>query len=197
MIVNMVHLDIAKWLLDYRYLILFPLTVIEGPIVTVTAGLMTSLGLMNFYIVYAIVIAGDLAGDGLYYSIGRWGRRPLERWGKFIGINNEKIRFIEGHFKDHGGKTLIAAKLSHAVGGIVLISAGIARIPFRKFIFFNFWATLPKSLVLLLIGYYFGNTYLKFQKVVDFAWLGTFAIVILLFIIYMFLRKAGEKLSDE
>lgn len=192
-----IHPDIGQWLLNYRYLILFPLTVIEGPIVTVTAGLMSSLGLMNFYIVYTIVVIGDLVGDGIYYSIGRWGRLPLERWGKFIGIYPEKIKWIEEHFTDHGGKTLIAAKLSHAVGGIVLVSAGIARIPFKKFILFNFWATLPKSLILILIGYYFGNTYLKLQKFVDFAWLGTFAIAILLFVIYMFLRRAGKKLSDE
>jgi len=195
--VDMAHVDIAQWLLNYRYLILFPLTVIEGPIVTVTAGLMSSLGLMNFYVVYMIVVAGDLTGDGIYYSIGRWGRRPLERWGKFIGVHPERIEKIEKHFINHGGKTLIAAKLSHAVGGIVLISAGIARIPFRKFIFFNFWATLPKSLILILIGYYFGNTYLRFQKFVDLAWLGTLAIAILMFVIYMFLRRAGKKLSDE
>jgi membrane protein DedA with SNARE-associated domain len=193
----MVHLDIAQWLLNYRYLILFPLAVLEGPIVTVTAGLMSSLGLMNFYIVYVVVVAGDLVGDGLYYAVGRWGLRPLERWGKYIGIHPEKLNQVEKHFADHGGKTLIAAKLSHAVGGIVLVSAGIARIPFKKFIFFNFWATLPKSLVLILIGYYFGNTYIKLQKFVDFAWLGTFAIAILLFVIYMFLRRAGKKLSGE
>jgi len=198
MIISMLlHPDIAQWLLSYRYLILFPLTVLEGPIVTVTAGLMSSLGLMNFYIVYIIVVAGDLTGDGLYYSIGRWGRRPLERWGKYIGMHPEKIEQIEKHFNEHGGKTLIAAKLSHAVGGIVLVSAGIARIPFRKFIFFNFWATLPKSLVLILIGYYFGDTYMKLQKFVDSAWVGTFSIAILMFVIYMFLRRAGKKLSND
>lgn len=197
MMISMIHPDIAQWLLNYRYLILFPLAVLEGPITTVTAGLMSSLDLMNFYIVYVIIVAGDLVGDGLYYAVGRWGLRPLERWGRFIGIRPEKLEQVEKHFADHGGKTLIAAKLSHAVGGIVLVSAGIARIPFGKFIFFNFWATLPKTLVLLLIGYYFGNTYLKLQRFVDFAWLGTFAIAILMFVIYMFLRRAGKKLSDE
>lgn len=193
----MTHVDIAQWLLNYRYLILFPLTVIEGPITTVTAGILSSLGFLNAFIVYAVVVLGDLVGDTLYYSIGRWGRKPLSRWGRFIGFNKERLEKIDEHFREHGGKTLIAAKLSHAVGAIALISAGISHLPYRRFIFFNFWATLPKSLVLVLIGYYFGNTFLRLQRYFDYAWLGTLVIAIVLLLIYLVLRKAGKKLSGD
>ncbi|MDO8511823.1 MAG: DedA family protein [bacterium] len=191
------HLDISQWLLNYRYLILFPLIVLEGPITVITAGVLTSVGLLNFFLVYFVAVIGDLAGDSLYYSIGRYGRKHLDRWGRFIGLPKERLEKMETHFKDHGGKTLIAGKLSHAIGAIVLVSAGIARIPFRKFIIFNLWATLPKSLVLLLIGYYFGNTFIHLQRYFDFAWLGALVATVLFILVYLFLRKTGKKLEEE
>jgi membrane protein DedA with SNARE-associated domain len=193
----MTHIDITQWLLNYRYLILFPLIVVEGPITVITAGVLSSIGLLNFFAVYFVAIIGDLAGDSLYYAAGRYGRKHLDRWGRFIGLPKERLEKMETHFNAHGGKTLVAGKLSHAIGAIVLVSAGIARIPFRKFIFFNFWATLPKSLVLLLIGFYFGNTFIHLQRYFDFAWLGTLIITLLLLGVYLILRKTGKKLEEE
>lgn len=193
----MLHIDVSQWLLNYRYLILFPLMVIEGPITVVTAGILTSIGVFNFFLVYITSVLGDLVGDSLYYAAGRYGRKYLDRWGRFIGLPKERLEKMEVHFNDHGGKTLIAGKLSHAVGAIVLVSAGVARIPFRKFIIFNFWATLPKSLVLLLIGYYFGNTFIHLQRYFDFAWLGALVATIIFVLVYLFLRKAGKKLEEE
>jgi membrane protein DedA with SNARE-associated domain len=193
----MLHLDISQWLLNYRYLILFPLIVIEGPITVVTAGVLASVGLLNFFIVYFVAIVGDLVGDSLYYAAGRFGRKRLDRWGRFIGLPKERLEKMEVHFNAHGGKTLIAGKLSHAIGAIVLVTAGIARVPFKKFIFYNLWATLPKSLVLLLIGYYFGNTFIHLQRYFDFAWLGALAAAILFVVVYLFLRKTGKKLEED
>lgn len=193
----MLHLDIGQWLLNYRYLIIFPLIVLEGPITVITSGVLASIGILNFFVVYFVAVAGDLAGDSLYYAAGRYGRKHLDRWGRFIGLPKERLEKMEAHFSAHGGKTLIAGKLSHAIGALVLVSAGIARFPFRKFIVFNLWATLPKSLVLLLIGFYFGNTFIHLQRYFDFAWLGTLAATIFLLLVYLFLRKTGKKLEED
>jgi len=187
------HLNVIEWLLSYRYAIIFPLMVVEGPITTLAAGFLSSLGYLKLIPVYLIVVAGDLGGDTIYYAIGRWGRRPLEKWGKYIKLTKERIQKLESLFEQHGGKTLIAGKLSHAVGSVVLITAGIAKIPYRKFIWFNLLATLPKSLVLVLIGYYFGNAYVKYRSYVDV--LGALIIGAFFVIIYFFLKDAGRKLS--
>ena len=41
---------VLTWLLAYRYVILFPLVVIVGPIVTILAGFLASLGQFNLFI---------------------------------------------------------------------------------------------------------------------------------------------------
>lgn len=185
--------DIINWLQSYRYAVLFPLVVVEGPITTLTAGFLASLGFLKLVPVFLVVVAGDLGGDVIYYSIGRWGRKPLEKWGRSTRLMKEKIVKLEKLFESHGGKTLVAGKLSHAVGAVVLITAGIVKFPFKKFVWFNFLASIPKSLVLILIGYYFGNAAAKYRSYLDV--IGGLIIGAFFVIIYFFLRNAGEKLS--
>ena len=161
---------VIAWLLAYRYIILFPLVIIEGPLVTILAGFLASLGQFNLLICYPLIVVGDVIGDVLMYAQGRWGGKPaVERWGHYFGLKPEIIGRLEEHFKNHPGKTLIVGKISHFFGGPVLIAAGMARLKFSKFLWFNVLGTLPKSLVLLLVGFYFGEAYAKFDKFFTYA----------------------------
>ena len=138
---------ITAWLIAYRYAILFPLVIIEGPIVTILAGFLASLGQLNFLICYPIIVVGDVIGDVFMYAQGRWGGKPaVIRWGHYFGIKPEIIVRLEEHFKKHPGNTLVFGKISHFFGGPVLIAAGMARMKFSKFLWFNVLGTLPKSL---------------------------------------------------
>lgn len=103
--------QIIGWLVVYRYFILFPVMVLEGPIITIIAGFLSSLELLNPFLVYAVVVIADLFGDFVYYAIGRWGRKNfINKWGKYIGLSAAKIIRLESHFEKHTRKTLIFGK---------------------------------------------------------------------------------------
>jgi membrane protein DedA with SNARE-associated domain len=185
---------VIAWLLAYRYAILFPLTVIEGPIVTILAGFLASLGQFNIVICYPLIIVGDIVGDVFMYAQGRWGGKPaVLRWGRHFGIKPEVIGRLEEHFKNHPGKTLILGKISHLVGGPVLIAAGMARMKLSTFLWFNVLGTLPKSLVLLLIGFYFGEAYAKFDRFFTYAGWAAGILVVLCIIVYFVISKISKK----
>lgn len=184
-------------LTTYKYALLFPLVVIEGPIVTVLGAFLASMGYMNIFAVYAVVIVGDVVGDCFYYAMGRWGGKPfLTRWGKYFGITNERVLRLEQHFEHHTRKTLVIGKLTHAIGVVVLVAAGIARVSFWEFVVFNFLPTLPKSLVFLLVGYYFGQAYHQVGSALDLLSLVPLLLVILFFLVY-FIPKLLSKFSPE
>lgn len=149
--------QITELLIQYKYFILFPIVAVEGPIITVAAGFLVAMKYLHFYGAFFIVVAGDLTGDILHYALGRWGREKIiNRWGHYFGISSERLEKIEDHFKENTGKTLILAKTFHGIGGIFLIAAGVARISLPKFIWFNFLGTVPKTLILISVGFYFG-----------------------------------------
>lgn len=190
--------NIFALLASYGYLVLFPIMVVEGPIITIIAGFLASLGYMNFTLVYIVVVVGDLTGDALYYAVGRFGRMSfIDRWGHWIGITSQRVEKIERHFADHAGKTLILGKLSHAIGGIILVAAGVARIRFWRYLWFNFLATLPKSMLLLLIGYYFGQAYAMINKYLDLSVFIALGLGIMYIGLYYGIKYFAKKLDRE
>jgi len=181
----------------YKYALLFPLAVIEGPIVTVLGAFLASMGYMNIFAVYAVVIVGDVVGDCFYYGVGRWGGKAfITRWGKHFGITSERVLRLEEHFKNHARKTLVIGKLTHAIGVVVLVAAGIARVSLWEFVVFNFLPTIPKSLVFLLVGYYFGQAYRQVGSALDLLSLAPILLVIVLVLVY-FIPKLLSRFSPE
>jgi membrane protein DedA with SNARE-associated domain len=65
--------DILIILEKYKYWLIFPIVIIEGPIIVVISGFLVYLGFLNAYITYIILVIGDSIGDSMYYAIGRYG----------------------------------------------------------------------------------------------------------------------------
>jgi membrane protein DedA with SNARE-associated domain len=159
-------LDTALHILQSEgLLLLFPLAIVEGPIVTVIAAYLASLGYLNILAVFAAVVVADLVGDGILYALGRFGHRViLKKWGPRLHVDPSRLAEIEAHFRSRGGRTLIIGKLTHAVGFVILFAAGVSRMPFRSFILYNLLGTLPKSLFFAAIGYTIGYAYNEIES---------------------------------
>lgn len=159
-----------SWLLAYRYLVLFPIAVLEGPIITIIAGSLAANGQINFWAAYAIIIAGDVTGDSLYYAMGRFGRKQfIARWGHYVGLTPERLQKIDRHYLHHAGKTLVLGKLAFSFEIPFIVSAGLARFSYLRFLFYMICGALPKSLGLLLVGYFFGYSLTSAQHDLSFA----------------------------
>ena len=185
MIINVfLSLPHALVLLEqYKYLIIFPIMVIEGPIVTVISGFLVYLGFLNIFITFPLLVVGDLIGDALHYILGKYGRRSvwIMKSIRFLGYSDDRENLIEEHFKKHLGKTLLLAKVSHGVGGIIQIASGVVRVNFYEFLKYCFVGTVPKALVLFVVGFYLGSSYAKIDNFFDTIALITFSLVVFVF----------------
>ncbi len=145
------------WLLAYRYVVMLPIATIEGPIISIVAGSLVASGQLNFFWAYAILIIGDMIGDSIYYAIGRYGRMTfIAKYGHFVGLPPERIEQVDQHFLNHAAKTLILGKLAFSFEIPFMVTAGIAQYSYKRFISFMFAGALPKTLLLMSIGYFFG-----------------------------------------
>jgi membrane protein DedA with SNARE-associated domain len=146
-------------------LLLFPLAIVEGPIVTVIAAYLASLGYLNVFAVFVVVVSADLVGDCILYSLGRFGHDVvLKRWGLRFGVDARQLAGIEAHFRSRGGRTLLIGKLTHAVGFIILFVAGASRMSFPTFLWYNLVGTLPKCMFFVVIGYTIGSAYTEIDS---------------------------------
>lgn len=149
---------IIALLLTYKYFIFFPLVMFEGPVTTLIAGFLCSLGYMNFILTYFLAAIADLTSDAGYYALGRWGRkRIVEKYGHYVGVTLDRMEKLERHFKNHGVKMLAFGKVANPLSSTIQTIAGLTKMDFKKYAFWNLVITFPKSLILLTIGFYFGQ----------------------------------------
>lgn len=155
--------EIIGLLETYKYLVLFPLAVIEGPILIVVAGFLVSLGLMNAFIVLPVVVVADAVGDLLHYLLGRFGSTFLYAHGHWIGITEAKITSAKKYFEEHHLKSVASSKLVHGVGFVGLIAAGSLKIPYKRFALTALAISFAQSSVLLVVGVFFGYAYAQIE----------------------------------
>ena len=149
------------------------------------AGFLTSLGYFDFILILIVVIVADFLADVMYYLIGRWGGRKVlkkvEKWTKF---KDKQVERLESAFKNHAGKTLVIGKFTNFIGAAILMIAGIARVPFYKFVFYNLSITILKSFLLLCIGYFFGEAYENINSIFGYIAFATILVFFIIMIIY-------------
>lgn len=151
---------IAALIANHGLLVVAPIAVVEGPIVTVIAAWLASAGLMSLWGLALVVIGADIVGDFGLYALGRWGLGRLPaRWLARVGLRQDRLLGLAGHFEIHGGRTLLIGKVTHSAGFLVLVAAGVAKMEVWRFFWFNLLGTVPKSLFFVSLGYAFGAAY--------------------------------------
>ncbi len=176
-------INILSLLENYKYLIILPLTIVEGPIITIICGFLVFLGIMKFWIVFPVLVLADVTGDCIYYFIGRYSLRSdwARRYASFLGYTKESEFLIENHFRNHKFQTFLFAKFAHGVGAMIQVASGIAKVNFLYFFVFSLFSTLLKASILVSIGFYAGSSIAKidgFLSILAFVVFGTFILFI-------------------
>jgi membrane protein DedA with SNARE-associated domain len=161
--------NIIDLLAQYKYLILLPMAIVEGPILAIIAGLLCSQGLLNAGYAYVIIVLGDIAGDTIVYLLGRWGESPvLRKLSRFLGFSEIKMAKARIFFENNPNKTISLSKLILGVGVAGIFMAGHAKIPYKKFMGICFTTSALQYIVYLSIGFLFGEAYKQINNYLNY-----------------------------
>jgi membrane-associated protein len=146
------------WIESAGYFGLFIAMCVEGPLITAAAAFAAALGYIDIWAVLVLSLLGDIIPDFLYYAIGYFSRASvIERYGHRFGLTHKRMLRLEHLLKTHPIKTLIVTKLVFATPGLMVV--GMARMSPRTYGILCALITLPKTLLFMFIGYYFGAAY--------------------------------------
>jgi membrane-associated protein len=150
----------------WSYVLVFALAYLDAlvPIVpsetaVITAGVLAGSGRMNLPAVVALAAAGAFSGDNTAYLIGRrYGDRAKKRF-----FSSEKARkrigWAEGQLQERGGELIVVARFIPGGRTVVTLSAGVLRMPWRRFALFDAIAGLSWALYASLLGYFGGKAF--------------------------------------
>ncbi|OYW13927.1 MAG: hypothetical protein B7X02_01130, partial [Rhodospirillales bacterium 12-54-5] len=127
------------------YFGLFVMTLIESTIIPmpieltlIPAGYLVHQEKMNFLLALLASVLGTLAGSSCNYWLARkFGRGLLIRYGRYFMVNDEKLTKLEGFFRDHGVISTLTGRLLPGFRHCIALPAGLARMPFPKFLFYT------------------------------------------------------------
>jgi membrane protein DedA with SNARE-associated domain len=113
-------------------------------------------------------MAADLVASGWgaagRRATGRWPTQPKSgRTSRWMASVRQRVEVLAPRIRTRAGAMLLFGKWTHSAGFAVLLAAGAAHVKLRRFLAFNLLGTLPKSLLLVLLGYWFGKLYGSLQ----------------------------------
>jgi len=132
---------------------------LPGETALIAFGVLASQG--NYSIVWVIVVAaaGAIIGDNLgYWLIGRLGgRRLFERWGFLRRYAERFLPAAERLMERHGGKTVFFGRFITVLRYTAAWVAGIGRMDWWKFLFWNAAGGICWATAVGLVAYYAGH----------------------------------------
>lgn len=150
----------APFLIKYGLIVIA--SIIEGPIVFFVSGFLLKLGVLSLVPAFLSLVIGDLIGDSLWYFVGRrFGHAFIARFGKYVNVTEDTVQKVTEIFKKHDTKILVFSKVTNGFGLSlgVLITAGMTKLRFLKFITFNAIGEVAWTAILVTTGYFFGSWY--------------------------------------
>jgi membrane protein DedA with SNARE-associated domain len=106
-----------------------------GDVAIAYGGYLTTTGAIPYPLAYLAVVSGAVLGSACNLTISRrYGRPFIQRFGKYIGVTEEKLVRAEHIFKRWGPWAIILGR--HIPGMRIVLSAlsGILGVPYRVFI---------------------------------------------------------------
>jgi membrane-associated protein len=148
------------------YLILFLIIFCEtGLVVTpflpgdsllFAAGAFAAIGLLNPLLLFVVLVAAGVLGDGVNYWLGRtFGLRGFSDTGRFL--NTKYIDKTNAYYEKHGPVTIVIARFLPIVRTFAPFVAGMGRMDYRRFTVYNVSGAVLWVGLCGLAGYLFGN----------------------------------------
>lgn len=160
---NQVIVEYGVWI----YLLLFVIIFIETGLVAMpflpgdsllfAVGTFAAIGALNIYWTILLLIVAAILGDSVNYAIG-----------KFLGpkvFSKEEARFFKKEYLErtrrfyekYGNKTIVLARFVPIVRTFAPFVAGIGRMRYGLFLFYNVFGGALWVVTFILGGYFFGN----------------------------------------
>lgn len=148
------------------YLILFLIVFAEtgfvftpflpGDSLLFAAGAFAALGSFNIFLLLGMFWLAAFLGDTANYWIGHFfGQKIIDN--PRFPINQKHIDKTQKFYDKHGGKTIFLARFIPIVRTFAPFVAGIGKMEYKKFIYYNAAGGLTWVFGFTMLGYFFGN----------------------------------------
>lgn len=167
----------------------------EVPVII--AGVAARMGTLQMWPAYFSCIIGALLGDCVMYAIGYHFGRSVLLEHRFLArhLTPEREKQIEEMISLHGFKVLFVSRFLVGFRSPVFLTAGILRMPLRKFLLFDGLSATTVVTVFFALAYRYGDSiqsWWKYLRGAEYALSGT-VVLILIGVLIWYVRRVRHR----
>lgn len=160
-----------------------------------TSGLLASQGYLNIYILLAVILTAAILGDTIGYWFGAWVGPALYRRKDSRFFKQSHLDQARSFFDEHGAKAILLGRFVPIVRTFVPIVAGVVRMDYRTFLFYNFLGAIVWGGGFTLLGYFLGEAVPDIEKYIVFIVLGIMVVTFIPFFLHVLKQRKGTAVT--
>src|SRR5207248_7578808 len=151
---------------------------------------------LSIPLVIGAAASGAIIGDNIGFWIGReGGYRLLRRYGRYIRLEERRLKLGQYLFLKHGGKVVFFGRFVAVLRAFAAFLAGTNRMPWPRFLLFNATGGIVRATPFGLGGYFLGENIHRLTGPIGISSIVLAVIFIIAFL--LFLRRNEQRLEDE
>ena len=171
------------FIFQYGYLALFVGAIVEGFHVMLLAGFLSATNYLSLLPAFIAVSAGCFLADSAIYFLGYFGGKDVLEW---ITSRFKKLRgsldVARRYLHKYPARIFFTVKITTGLAIATILMAGASRMKPAKFLGWNLLSNFLVAGILMLLGYFFGQSYLLIYDIFHY-----WAFVFLAVLIFLFL----------
>jgi membrane-associated protein len=155
--------NLTSWIYAILFLIIFSETgllvgfFLPGDSLLFTCGVLAGVDVLSLPVLLVSLSVAAVVGDAVNYSIGlKMGNRVYEK-GNLWFVKYDHLMAAKAFYEKHGGKAIVLARFAPLVRTFTPFVAGVARMNYSQFVWYNIVGGVSWVISMTLAGYLLGE----------------------------------------
>jgi membrane protein DedA with SNARE-associated domain len=159
--------------------------------IVAAAGVFSFMGHMDLTIALAVAAIANFMGDNFLFYLGRYQKKEIA---PYFAKHKRKIALATLIMRKYGILAIFIQKFLYGVKTIVPISMALAKYDFKKFAFFNIFASIVFVLAIGLSSYYASESIIAFFSVIkEHPWIAPVVLFSIIGLIWFGMERMTKK----
>jgi len=159
--------------------------------IVAAAAVFAYLGHINLTYALLVAIIFNFLGDNFLFYLGRYNKKEIQ---KYLKKHSRKLAITRLLMRKYGVLAIFIQKFIYGVKTLIPIVMALSKYDFKKFIFFNFFASIVFVLTVGLSAYYSSDAIVAmFNYLKTKPYLAPIILIVIGTIIWQYLNKIEKK----
>ena len=160
-------------------------------LIVATAGVFAYLGHIDLTTALIVAALSNFMGDNFLFYLGKYQKKEVM---KYLKKHTRKLAITTLLMRKYGVLAIFIQKFIYGVKTLIPITMALGKYDFKKFVFFNFFASIFFVAVIGLSSYYFSDFIIKAFKILkDKPYIAPLVLFTIVGAFWYYLKKVEKK----